>query len=223
MKFVLWVTVGLLTLAAAAVIPSDRDADALFHLMRVHAVVGGAGGNANVQYVELRMTANSQNFVDGQLIRFFNSSGMLTATFTFPSDVPSGVNGASILVGTSEFVSNSTVAPDFTFSAANMSPTTATHPVTVGAGRVCFPGANDCVAYGNFTGANTGFGSPAERLPTDGHCALTLTAPVLIHNNLTEYSLETAAPRNNAGTSGTLTIAENDDDDDCVANATDHS
>ena len=222
MKFVFWVTVGLLTLAAAAMIPSDRDADAIFHLMRVHAVVGGAGGNANIQYVELRMTAAGQNVVNGQIIRFYNATGNVTATFTFPTDVPGAANGSSILIGTSEFGTNSTVAADFTFMASNMSPTTATHPVNAGAGRVCFVGSADCVAYGNFTGSNAGFGSPAERLPSDGHCALTLTAPTGVHNNLTEYSLETAAPRNNAGTSGTLTIAENDDDDDCVGNGTDN-
>jgi hypothetical protein len=127
---------------------SSQDAAASFHIMRVYGVMGGANGNANIQYVELRMPDPGQNFLvlgsgGTAVLCFFDSSGAPYARFKFPSDVGNGADEASILIATSEFDAAWTAgSPDFTFSAAN---TTAIaggadvlHPVRAPAGKVSF-------------------------------------------------------------------------------------
>jgi hypothetical protein len=155
--------------------------------MRVYGVMGGANGDANIQYVELRMADPGQNFVATHDICFFDASGAPYARFTFPSSVGNGADEDSILVGTSEFDANWVAgSPDFTFSAAN---TTAIaggadvlHPVRSPAGKVSFgsdsattPGSMcagmfgviDSVAYGTGYAGAVDFGTKLNQdLPT---------------------------------------------------------
>ena len=141
--FVLSVLIGV-----TGLLVSSQDAAASFHIMRVYGVMGGANGNANIQYVELRMADPGQNFLvlgsgGTAVLCFFAASGAPYARFKFPSDVGNGADEASILIGTSEFdAAWAAGSPDFTFSAAN---TTAiaggadvNHPVRAPAGKVAF-------------------------------------------------------------------------------------
>ena len=166
----LLVTIGLIP-AMQSVSPAFAD----FHCMRIAAVMGGAGGNDNIQYVELRMNAGGQTNVSGHTIRFYGT-GTVAATFSIPTDVGNGALGESILIGTAEFDANATVEPDFIFSDGTaIDPDTLTavpnnmtshmmgwdlnHPVSPGSGKVTFaegsvncviggPSVVDSVAYG---------------------------------------------------------------------------
>ena len=171
---------------------------AAFHLMHIDEVMAGAGGNANIQFVELKMEASGQNVVSGTKLLFFDAAGTQIATFTLPSNVSNSANGASILIGTTGFANAASVAPDFTMPSNVMAP----------AGKVCFTYPNgvriiDCVAYGNFTGSNAGFGSPAVALPITGNSSLKRVSNT--NNNANGFQLGTPAPRNNTGQAGTVT------------------
>jgi len=175
--------------------------------MRIHAVAGGFNGNNNIQYVELRLDMAGHNLVVGHTIQFFDATGLLKATFTFPASVTNGAMGDSILVATSEFNGNVTGGTsDFTFSAANTTGANGgdpLHPVQVpgssvvwaGATGVCFtlmPPPVDDAAYG---GATAVYGTAAVPLPNPG----TMQALRLSNlnnpptNNSTEYSLQNVA------------------------------
>jgi len=90
---------------------AQQEAHAAFHLMRIHAVMGGFNAVNTIQYVELRMCSGGQNFVTGHTIRFYddtNPTPVLKATFTFPGDVsnPGFATGESILIATAEYNAN---------------------------------------------------------------------------------------------------------------------
>lgn len=188
------------------VVGQQGVAEASFHCMRIHAVMGGLDGNANVQYVELRMNSGFQNLVTGKTIEFRDAAGTLKATFTFPSNPANASTGDSILIATTEF--NSTVSggtADFTFSGANTVGANGgdpLHPVQGPGGKVAFaqgfdncdgdflanPGEVDSVAYG---GAAADFGSAATSLPSPSTDeALRLNNLNLApSNNMTEYGM----------------------------------
>lgn len=197
--------------------PSVPPAGAAFHCMRIGAVMGGAFGDGDIQYVELRMNAAGQSFVGGHEIAFRDATGTLQATFVFPGNVSNSASGTSILVATAEFDAASSVEPDFIFSDGTaVDPDTSTtvpqnttgsgdlnHPVQAPDGKVSFEeqfsscvGAGppvDSVAYGdNYTGT-VDFGSHRdEDLPTSGKQALIVNnlgfTPT---DNSTEYSVQT--------------------------------
>ncbi len=178
---------------------ATQPVSANFHIMRVWEVMGGAYGNADIQYVELRMASAGQNFLAGHEICFFNSSGTAKARLEFTDvggpfvpEVPNGSAGASILIGSSEFdTAWAAGSPDFVFGGAGSTMTAlnggdASHPVQSPGGKVgfgdydagcapAFAGAViDSVAYGGF--GDTVELPPAEpsSLPTSGTQGLKL-------------------------------------------------
>jgi hypothetical protein len=195
--------------ASALLLTQGGVADASFHCMRIHAVASGFNGNDNIQFVELRMDLVGQTQLAAHTLQFFDASGVLKATFTFPAgnfplgaSVANGTSGDSILLGTSEFNANvSGGASDFTFNNANTTVANGgdpLHPVQQVGGYVVWAGTNsacatimapvDSVAYG---GATASYGTAAVALPhPDLNQALRLSnlnnAP---SNNSTEYSL----------------------------------
>ena len=202
-----WAYLMVVAAAMIALVPlvvlRDSPAQAGFHLMRIDEVMAGVNGDSTIQFVELKMISSGQRFVGGRTIHFYDATGSETGRFTFPDNVSNGATGSSILVGTLQFAAVSTVAPDFTMSPGIMSPS----------GRVCFQ-TIDCVAYGDFTGSNSGYGSPAAALPVEGLLSLKRGRTATPKNNATDYALGTPAPRNNSGTSGvvSVSIAEHDVD-----------
>ena len=232
--------VVLLAGFAALTLRDAPPAQAVFHCMRIHAVMAGANGDTSIQYVELRMPIVFQTSVNGTQLRFFNAAGTQTGTFTLGIlSITNTAAGSSILIGSddpstplvNEFQDAFGITPDFTMDPDVLAPS----------GKVQFTGAFDClapldpvidsVAYGSFTGTvdcpepPATPGPPASALPTTGVQALTLnnlnsqcgTNPG--DNNSTEYSLQTAAPRNNAGDIGAF--LPTDTDGDGVPNASD--
>jgi hypothetical protein len=176
--------------------------------MRVYAVGGGAGGNANIQWVELRLASIGQNVVGGHDICFYDRNGVAKAHFVFPGNVGNGANGASILIGTSEFNTAWVPAPDFTFTyddpntvpiEGNTQPLPlmggviddALHPVKPG-GKVSFgdwgadcimtPFLIDSVAYassGTITSDPSGGTRFGSDLPVSGTQVLKLPTPAV--------------------------------------------
>jgi hypothetical protein len=85
-----------LTLLASA------PAGASFHQMKIREVsIGSTGGGFNDAFVELQMFQGGQQFVSGKELRYYDASGDLTATFTFPGNAASGQSQRTILVGDS--------------------------------------------------------------------------------------------------------------------------
>ena len=210
MRSLLSLLLAFVVATSALFLSGGGVANAAFHCMRIHAVMGGFNGNNNIQYVELRMDLGGQTFLAGHTIQFFDAAGTLKAIFTFPpgtfpfgASVANGAVGDSVLIATSEFYTNVGVSPgpsDFTFSGANTTGPDALHPVQVPGGKVVFAGAvtdfncllgpppADSVSYGGATGL---FPPAAAALPNPGTAlALRLsnlnTTPM---NNSTEYAL----------------------------------
>ncbi len=194
----------VLTVLAAVIVgllAQPQPASAAFHWMRVYAVMGGADGNANIQYVELRMADPGQIFVSATEICFFDAAGDPWARFSFPGSVANGVDEASILIGTTtpapgvNFDSSwAAGSPDFSFAgnttgiAVGADPE---HPVVPGSGKVAFGQADancnflslvDSVAYGSSYTGTVDFGSkfPSD-LPTAGTQALKLAVSPICH------------------------------------------
>jgi hypothetical protein len=188
--------IGLLAVALA--LAQNQPADAAFHIMRVWEVMGGAFGNSTIQYVELRMPSPTQNFVNTHEICFFDAAGTAKARLAFTADAPLGPDGASILIGTSEFDAVwAAGSPDYIIGGTGSTMTAlnggdALHPVQIPGGKVGFgdysascgtPSVVDSLAYGvsgtvtadpccNNGGAGGKF---ASDLPTSGTQAIKLT------------------------------------------------
>ena len=194
----------ILAVSVSLVFLQTRSAYAVFHCMRIHAVMGGFGGADTIQFVELRMNLGGQVFLAPQKIKFYAGSGVLKATFTFPSGVINGLTGDSVLIGTQEFDDNTIGGnADFTFTNGNTVGSNGgdpLHPVQLTDGKVRFaemvdncdagfvagPGEVDSLAYG---GASADFGSAAAALPGPSeNKALRLNNLGLTpFNNNTEY------------------------------------
>lgn len=197
----------------------QSGAQAAFHCNRIYAISAGFNGNGNIQFVELRATAANENFVGGHKMKFYDSSNVLKATFTFPSSPANGLNGDSILVATKEFndVSQGGDA-DFTFSvgAVGYPPANtvasnggdAVHPVQSPGGKVVFadqttfPPDFDCnggapptdsVAYGGAT-ADATFVTQTASLPSpsDNRALRLGTLAAKPSGSATEYALQNA-------------------------------
>jgi hypothetical protein len=128
------VAVGL----AFALVPATAGAS--FHLMKINEVFPGTPAAPDKAFVELKMTADGQNFVSGHEITVYNGAGTLTDTVAMTANLPNGENNRTVLLGDIDVTNR-----DF---AANIG----TKIVRAG-GAVCMPDAVpvDCVAWGNFS------------------------------------------------------------------------
>ena len=94
-------------LAAAALFASP--AFATFHLWSMSELYSSADGS--VQFLELRALAGGQEFLAGHSLTA--SSGGLSHTFEFNSDLPGDTSGRTFLVGTQSFANLHIVTPDY--------------------------------------------------------------------------------------------------------------
>ena len=182
----------LLPLLACVYFSSEANAD--FHFMRISEVLAQYGGDPRLQFVELVMEDDGQNLLTGHPIIFQDASGRETGRVAFASNVPNGIAGRNVLIGTQAFATAYNVTPDLIIPEGLMAPYS---------GRVCFETV-DCVAYGDFTGSNTGYGTPAAGFPVNGLQSLTLRSdPPVQKNNSADFVFAAPTPENNAGTDGT--------------------
>ena len=136
-------------LSLAAALP----AQAAFHLMLVSEVYGGSVANPDAQYVELVMYANGQNFVSGHEIEVFDGAGVSVGVFTFSASVPTGTNQSRIFIATAAAEQEFNLQADLLMTAV----------IPSAGGKVCFPdatGGDDCVSWGNYSGAANDSGTP---------------------------------------------------------------
>ncbi len=196
-----------------AVLCIARTSSAVFHLAVIDEVLTSYDGEANVQFIEIRMLASFQTAVAHSVLAAFDSSGAYIGDILeVPSNVATGGDGVRWLVGTDGFQSASGLAPDFIMPAGIL---------PGGGGMVCFGGGGgivpqnppawdrtnyanyvDCVAYGTYSGtSNALIGTPTP-LDGDGH---SLQRTTNTKDNAADFTCgDPATPENNTGASESM-------------------
>ena len=202
-------------------------AHALFHIADIDEVMSGAGGDASVQYVEIRMLSGLQNQVCHSRLTVFRCQANGGGSQVLINDL--GGSGAVnpcipnqgpdvrwIMASPSgaTFLAKSGISPDFTWDSS------LTGSIPTSCGMVCWgapgtvtPPPNpptwdatnvsnyvDCVAYGAYDGTAEPLGNPpASATPGSGTFALTRTDRAMFTN---QFQLACPTPTNNAGAMG---------------------
>ena len=196
-----------LVLAALA---AASPALASFHLMKIKEVFPGTADSPNAQYVMIQSYAAGQNFLGSHKIHVYNAAGAEVAgsPFTFPGTVANGPNQMEVLIATAEAASLFSITADLSM--------TAVLPLT--GGMVCWD-AIDCVAWGSYHGSatlpsptGTPFNAPVglvrgqamQRRLDICMGAATLEACDDTNDSANDFAFATPAPKNDAGTAGTL-------------------
>jgi len=182
-------------------------ANALFHLAVIDEVMTSYGGDPNVQFIEIRMLAGSQQFVQNSVLAAFDNTGAyINDILVVPSDVTNQGTNVRWIVGTAGFVTASSLAVDFVMPAGILP--TAGGMVCFGGGggilpappgswsRTTFSNYVDCVAYGNYAGpSNILIGTPTT-VTGDGHSVQRIGTS---NNNSADFTCgDPANPQNNA-------------------------
>lgn len=176
------------------------------HLMKVTQVYVGPDDDANAQYIMLQMYANGQNQVSGHSVNVYNATDAIVGTFTFSSSVANGSSQSEILLATAEAQSRFSISADLSMTAV----------LPAVGGKVCFDGF-DCVSWGDYVGDNSDpspSGSPVNSsggIQSDSALRRDISAgnPAVLENSddtndsASDFTTESAAPRNNAGDVGT--------------------
>jgi hypothetical protein len=218
--------------AAALAVWAASGAHATFHLMQIEQVIGGVGGDATAQAIQLRTRAASQCFLNPARLRVRDAAGnnpVLLFDFSTVcaggpvACVPNCGAGARILLATANFAgaTNPSITPNFTLAA----------PIPesyLAAGSLTFESSTGTVywrlSWGGdaYTGPNGGasdnddslpgdFGPPwPGPLPSEGVSALLFPGPASAESstNADDYELTAGAAvfTNNAGQSGTVRL-----------------
>jgi hypothetical protein len=196
-------------LAVVVGLIAPQVAGATFHLVSISEIGAGFGGNAAVQFVELRLDGGGQTNFSGTRLTAFDANGNATQLLLADRPVTNGTSGANVLYATAAFATATGVAPDFVIPAGIVTPT----------GMICWgaPGVvppdpttwdfdkpnnyTDCVAYGGFTGATRlESGTPSALGPGDGTQSLTRTkGSGESGSNAVDFALAAPNVCNNAG------------------------
>jgi hypothetical protein len=141
-------------------------------------------------------------------VKIFDAAGNAVGTSTFSGSVSNGANQATILVGTAEVQAAFGIAPDLTMSSA---------VIPAAGGKACFhdPGDTyaspvdiDCVAWGSYTGPNTGTGTPTaaiasgmsiERKISGGNPAVLDVPGDDTDNSSADFQSAAPSPQKNSG------------------------
>ena len=174
-------TSAAIALFMVSILVAALPAQATFHLMVVDQVLPGLEQAPHAQYVMLRSQAPFQVAVHGQPFSVFDAAGNSLGTFATFCNNPSSCSLPAVSPACSAGGCPSPVEADNRHILAATpwaqelfcvtADLVATGVLPYPDGRVCFgdcdlradcgSGPVDCVAYGNFTGANAPFGSPA--------------------------------------------------------------
>jgi cysteine-rich repeat protein len=180
---------------------------ASFHLMKIMEVFPGTVAAPNAQYVVIRSYAVGQTFLGSHQIHVYNAAGteVSGSPFTFSGSVSNGPDQMEVLIATSDAAALFDLDADLT-----MMPVL---PLT--GGKVCYD-AIDCVAWGTYHGSSTGVGTPfnapvglvqgqaMQRRLNICMGATTLEACDDTDDSANDFMLATPAPKNDAGTLGTI-------------------
>src|SRR3989442_9730058 len=170
-------------LASMLVLLVTSPTPAAFHLALIDEVMSGAGGDPNVQYVEIRMLSGAQNQVARTRLTVWACDASNTATqllLIAANNVPNAIAGRRWIMGSPDavtFAAASGITPEYPFSPGIPPP----------CGMVCwgapsianFPPVDpnswdltnpanyvDCLAYGGYVG--TMHPGPAQRATVTG-------------------------------------------------------
>jgi len=198
-------------LALALLLLTAPQALAASPLKVREAFPGSSALGANVEFVELQMTATGQNDINGQVLQFYDKAGELASTYPIPSDVANGQSQRTVLFATQEAVTSfpALPTPDFNLGAG-------TNRMDPAGGAVCLTGfPADCVSWGeipistildpflpNGQFANAAViadGQSLTRKITRG-CATYLDGSDDTDNSQSDFAQIAPTPRNNATT-----------------------
>src|SRR5262245_23143181 len=105
----------IVTALAASACIAQTDT---FHLMQIEQAIGGLGGDATKQAIQLRMRSAFQNFVsEGRLIAWDKNGQNPVMVTDFPNDVANFDFGARVLIVSPGFPLPAGVTTDFTMDA----------------------------------------------------------------------------------------------------------
>ncbi len=144
---------------------------AFFHTQDVEEVYSNADGT--IQFITLTTNFNGENFSAGQPFTSRDLAGNVTASFTFPSNIPSSSTaGRHVLIATQSFAALGLVTPDFVIpdhfvQTGGGSIGTAFHTFAYGAGQLPLDGTNALYRTGvmpnlaaNFAGQSASVSAP---------------------------------------------------------------
>ncbi len=182
-----------------------RGVQGTFHFNDVNEVYTSADGS--IQYVELiSQSAIPQTMLGPTHVEALNADGTVTMmVFDFTATFSGSLNnGDTLLIATPGFQAVAGFAPDFVMARGSLT--------SFPDGRVIFDRDGvgspvDSVAYGDYTGSNSGFGLPAAALPFDGIHSLTRVSSRVTPNNAVDFAIRTNSPRRNDGCTTTLSAA----------------
>ena len=208
MHLTVLVLVGALVAWASA--SSAPPAEAAFHLAVIDEVMFGKGGDADIQYVEIKMESGGQSVVGNSRLSAWNADGSFFGVLLL---VPANVSIANLntrwTMATADFAAVSGITPDFTFA-----------PVTLpSTGMVCWgapgvvpppPGSwdpslstnyVDCVPYGGYAAGNIRF-APATALGLGDGSQQSLTRLSHTDNTSADFAYGCPSPQANTGAVG---------------------
>jgi len=231
----------------AAALLAALPARATFHVITIDQMFPGLEEAPAAQYVVLRMEAPLQIAVYAQPVPIYDASGTSAGNFaafcatprsscSFPTVSPAcaagGCPNAFASNDSRVFVATRWAQDLFCLTADLLATSSLPYPV----GRVCFgdcslrtdcgDGPVDCLAYGNFTGDNAQFGSPAvspmlgEALVASPDRTNQFIGGHLLNDSL-GFSIGTPAPRNFHGDAGALDGLAGDSNGNGAVNAGD--
>jgi len=188
---------------AIALLGVPATAQASFHFIKVREVYVGDVAHPDSEYVVLQMYAAGQNFVQNHKLTEYDCTTSCTAVdTTFAASVPNGQNQRTILLASSEAVTQFSITADAVLPSGSLE---------LANGAVCWateqPTPLDCVSWGNYAGTNAALaGTPVDQ-PTDGkalqrtiapNCATMLEAADDTNDSATDFAEASPTPRNNA-------------------------
>jgi hypothetical protein len=189
---------GIATALGIATLCAPRTTMADNHLIDINEVYTNADGT--LQFVEMIARANLQtNLAPTHIDAANGDSSSANLVFDFTTSFPALNINETILLATSGFQAAAGFAPDFIIPNGMIFLTN---------GRVEFDHEPpnvftiDAVAYGSYSGPNTGFGSPAVALPSNGFSSLTRVG--LGNNNIDDFEVLPNSPTRNDGTTGQI-------------------
>lgn len=153
------------------------------------------------QFIELIALSEGQtNLAPTHLEAISGTAAETTMVHDFTTSFPQLNNNETILLATTAVVN------ELGFNADRVIPDNA---ISLVDGKIVFDEdvgvAIDAVAYGTYTGDNTGFGTPAPALPTSGSLSLTrIRYSFVSPNNSTDFEWAINSPKRNDGATGTL-------------------
>lgn len=170
-----------------------------FHLIMINEIYTNSDGTR--QFIELIALAEGQTNLPPTHVESHNADATdTTLVFDFTTTFPQLNNGETILLATQ------TVEDELGF---NVDRIIAPNSITFVNGRVLFDRdvgmPVDAVAYGSYTGDNSGFGTPAPSIPANGTQSLQrIRYSFVTPNNSTDFQYAVNSPKRNDGITGTL-------------------